>query len=463
MLPFVLRPAKRRAGQAMVFMVVILVIVLFLLIWNFDLHKILSVKFVSQNGGDAAALSAARWQAISLNLVGDLNIMQAVAIMNSLSGAGSPGAAATISDLQAHLCYTGPMTAFMASQQAAKDNGLHDNDDFTAFLRNHANTIRNDYPSFITEPYPGSLVEYADMLDAVCDNGIAAGPDNVVFYNDYLGDHMLLNRDFYDAIATKDWCWFFFNAYALLNTYSDYNDWPPLQMISNPNPMNSEIFSLHLSKESYQLDSTEVVNLMNVMQADRGLPGAPINAAAISATIATWYGFDAQWDQTFRMADSDFPSAAPVKPQHNYVGADVAVRTATTPDTRTPGGVAHEIKWSAAAKPFSRLTEEDKPNAYGIVLPSFQDVRLIPVDASSAPWGGSFDLAFRNHVEIHLPVYTTTGIASGAPSCWFCQQLTTWEDPVFRADGMIWLALNSAQCLVTGGGGGGGGGSRRGH
>lgn len=455
---------RRRSGQAMVFAVAVLVIVLFFVVWNFDLHKILSVKFVSQNAGDSAALSAARWQAISLNLVGDLNIMQAVAVMDSIGGNGDPDAAATISDLQARLCYAGPMTALMASQQAAKNNGLHDNAEFTAFLRNHVNTIRNDYPNFIVEPYPGCLAEYANMLEAVCDNGIAAGPDNTVLYNDVIGDHMLLNRDFYDAVATRDWCWFFFNAYALLCTYSDYTDWPPLPRLNNPRPMNAEFFSLHLSKSAYNLDNAMVVDLMNVMKEDRGLPGVALDARAIRDVEATWYGFDSQWDQTFRMADSDFPTAGRVRPQHNYVGADAAVRTTTTPDTRTPGGRSHEITWSAAAKPFSQLLGDDKPNAYGIVLPSFHDVRLIPVDASSAPWGGSFNLALRRHVEEHLPPYLANGLVGLVPGCWYCQQLMTWEDPVFRADGIAWLALNSSQCIVRGGGGGGGnGGARRGH
>lgn len=449
----------------MVFMVVVLVIILFIALWNFDLHKILAVKFVSQNAGDSAALSAARWQAISLNLVGDLNIIQAVAIMNAMSGTEESDAAATISELQARLCYAGPMTGLMASQQAAKNNGLHDNDAFTSFLTDHAGKIRDDYPSFITEPYSGCLEDYADMLEAVCNNGIAAGPDNMMLYNDYIGDHTLLNRSFYDAVATRDWCWFFFNAYELLCAYSGSGDWPPLPRVSNPTPINCEFFSLHLTKSTHTLDSTSLIELMNVLKADRNLTGDPVDQGTIGDTSATWYGYDSQWDQTFAMARSSFPTAGSVKPQHNYVGADAAIRTSTTPDTRTPGGKDHIITWTAAAKPFSQLTGDDKPNAYGIVLPSFNDVRLIPVDASSAPWGGSFDIALRTHVEDHLSLYLTMGSAGLVSTCWYCQQLTKWEDPVFRADGIAWLLQNSSQCTVSEGGGGveDGGGARRGH
>ena len=51
--------AKRRAGQTMVFLIVVLVILVFVVLWNFDLHKILYVKGITQNAGDSAALAAA--------------------------------------------------------------------------------------------------------------------------------------------------------------------------------------------------------------------------------------------------------------------------------------------------------------------------------------------------------------------------------------------------------------------
>ena len=64
----------------MVFLIMVLVILVFVVLWNFDVHKILHVKSVTQNSGDAAALAAARWQATTLNLIGDLNLMHAVAL-----------------------------------------------------------------------------------------------------------------------------------------------------------------------------------------------------------------------------------------------------------------------------------------------------------------------------------------------------------------------------------------------
>ena len=455
--------ARKRSGQSMVFLVMIVVVLLFVVLWNFDLHKILTVKSLSQNAGDAGAMAASRWEAISLNLIGDLNIMHAVALMDSAAGIGDPDAADTITDLQARLCFVGPMIGMMASQQAAKNNGLYNNDEFTAYLLNHVNKIRVDYPTFITEPYPGCLQEYANMLESICSSGIAAGPDNMQLYSDYLGDHMLFNRDFYDAIATSAWCWFYLHAYDLLLNYTDYTSWPPLPEVSNPTPINCEFFSLHMTKESRSLDSAELVDLMNDLKEQDNLSGTPVVYSDVGDIEATWYCFDDRWNDKFAM-DASFPGVGPVKPEYDYVGSDAAIRTETIPDTRTPGGREHKITWTSAAKPLGYLNESDRPNEYGIVLPAFHNVRLIPVDASSAPWGGSFDLGLREHVEMHLPGYVASGTSALVPGCWYCAQLATWENPAFRGAGIVWLATNSASCIVPGGGGGSSsGGSRRGH
>ena len=61
-----------KSGQTMLFLIMLMLIMAFIVMWNFDLHKALTVKQREQNAGDAAALAAARWQGISLNLIGDL-------------------------------------------------------------------------------------------------------------------------------------------------------------------------------------------------------------------------------------------------------------------------------------------------------------------------------------------------------------------------------------------------------
>ena len=181
--------------------------------------------------------------------------------------------------------------------------------------------------------------------------------------------------------------------------------------------------------------------------------------------------------------DYPFPAAGPVRPKYDYGGADAVVRVEAEAPRVTPApggsGVTNLIKWNAAAKPFGFLNENQLPTTYSLVLPAFRDVRLIALDASSLPGGGSFNLQWRIHISRHLPGYTDEdgnfieGYVPGgldAPAydsgCWYCRQLDTWEDESFRQDGVDWLEQYSQRCVSPPGGGGGGGGrggSRRGH
>lgn len=165
------------------------------------------------------------------------------------------------------------------------------------------------------------------------------------------------------------------------------------------------------------------------------------------------------------VGEARFPAAGTIRPQYDYAGADAAARVETYASRLTPGSLSNTITWSAAAKPFGYLEGEERPNAYDLVLPAFRDIRLIPIDASSAPAGGAFDLVWRLHIEGHLPDYMANGVGALEPGCSYCQRLVTWENATFRQTGIAWLQANSATCEASGGGGGGGsgGGRRRGH
>jgi hypothetical protein len=135
---------------------------------------------------------------------------------------------------------------------AAKKNGMEERPEFAAILQRHVNDIRTVYCAGANgagapypEPFPGAWVAYAAAISSVISEGLATGPDNLEFY-DSLSGHLLLNRQFYHAIAGKDWCWFFFNNKNLLDDYSKYTDWAPLP-VERENPLdNSEVFSLHV-------------------------------------------------------------------------------------------------------------------------------------------------------------------------------------------------------------------------
>lgn len=470
------RAAKR--GQVMIFMVVFLVILVLIGLFNYDLHKIIRTKHVARNGGDAAALAAARWQGIILNLIGELNIVQAAAWTDALStGAPDCPAADACADLQARLCLAGPLVGLAASQQAAKNNGVFVNADFTRDLTEHATLVRNEYDiRFPDQPYqnppgePSCWIDYADMLDLLALEGIAAAPDSYRFYSDFASRaHYLLNPDFYSAVSTRSWCWFYFNAMALLETYDNWRDWPALPLITEPRPLNSEYFSLYLRRED-RLDSlpfargaaraASIADFLTLLSDEADAPIDP----AVMTVDSTWFRFqEGEWGPWSDRIPEGFPFLGEIRETADAAGADAAVLLETTMQRLTPGSPPDTLVWSAAAKPFGALGDRP-PTLYGLVLPAFTDIRLIPVDTSSAPSRGT-EPGWGVHIYRHLEPYLEDGPGALVPGCFYCDQLRTWERQAFRQAGLDWLAAYSDRCHVPtgGGGGGGGGGTRRGH
>ena len=468
------RNSRKKSGQAMVFLILVLVVLFFVVLWNYDLHRILHVKDVSQNAGDAAALVAARWEGITLNLVGDLNIMQALAL-----AADDADASTAIGNIQARLCYVGPMIGFAASQQAAKNNGIYVNPDFTQLLLEHAWRVRYEYPTALgpdeemlfPEPYPGCWEEYAGMLDLIAREGVAAGPDSVQYYTDSLGGHVLLDIGFYEAIAGKSWCWFFHHQPTLLQDYRNFFPcwWSPLPGITRRQYINSEVYGLGLVKTTTPLGGLVDSNTFAAVAGDRGLSATPALVSAV--TNGVWYCYGGTWSAWDAMSQEGpwpFPSTGPVRPRYDYSGADAVVRVEAHTGRLTPGPGSttqtNLITWTAAAKPFGYLEENTRPNDASLVLPAFHDVRLIPLDAASYTSGGGYNIEWRRHVEEHLPEYMEHG--PSLRGCWYCTQLVVWENPEFRRQGVTWLEANSHLCTLPSGGGGGGGrggGRRRGH
>lgn len=473
------RPVHRRGprctdrdGQALIFLMLALVILAFVGLWLFDVHKLISVKAIARNGGDAAALAAARWQGQTLNLIGVLNGMQALALSEALKREEfDPSAAEAIADLQARLCFVGPMLALEAAQQAAKNNGIYAVPSFSHRLSEHAETVRNQYsfrfedPPYENQPStPTAWDDYADMLDAIAEGGVAAWPENAHWYLDYMGRHLLLNPSFYDAVSSGDWCWFFFNALGVLEDYRSYKDWPPLPLINETSPDNAEIFGLHLQRRQVlawlpMLDNRRRSELLNRLG---DIAGARVSSNIVQVS-ANWFCYrPTAWSSWSEILPEHFPFAGRIRQQYDYAGADAAVRIEATTDRLTPGAGAETLAWTAAAKPFGSFDDSTLPTSYGLVLPVFRSVRLVPVDASSAPAAGSRP-GWIEHLYEHLPFYAAFGPFALSSGCWYCRSLIRWEDPDFRKRGLTWLEEYSDFCLVHGSGPGSSGGTRRGH
>ncbi|MBP5228273.1 MAG: hypothetical protein J6336_12900 [Kiritimatiellae bacterium] len=491
----------RRAGQAVVFILLTLVILIFFLLFIVDLHRIIQRKDQAQNAGDAAALAAARWQGATLNLIGELNLMHALALT-----APDPAAVHAITSMQARLCFTGPLAGLLAAQVAAKNNRIYVNNSMTTLLEEHAATIRTEYAQLFEggdmtfqEPWPGAWQEYADLINQIASDGIAAGPDNMRFYQ-FDSDHILLRKDFYQAVDGYGWCWFYWNAYGLLRTYSSYRDWPPLPEPTGEDYANSEIFGLSLVPFTTPIQRVFSAPQLADYAANAGFP--ELTAAALTASNAmdrleTWFFYNpSDWDEWSRMkpdGEDSFPVTGPVRHEYDVAGADAIVRVGATVDRMTPNiaGGAHtdSVTWSSAAKPFGYLEtdtgKEPATAAAFFVLPAFRHVRLIPVDAASGAQYASADADWVRHIRGHLHAYLETGRLQ-SETCAYCRTLAFWDqNPVqqvaetvvgndgtarrevinkpFRQIGIDWLEEFKENCRRYSSGGGRGGGTRRGH
>jgi len=470
---------KHRSGQAVVYILLALTTLIFFLLYIVDLHQIVRRKNQTQNAGDAAAIAAARWQGSSINLIGELNLMHVLALSQQ-----NEEAVNAITNMQKRLCFTGPLAGLFAGQIAAKNNHIYNDDAMTDLIQEHAETVRNEYTMnfngamFYPPPWPGGWYEYADMLKQISADGIAAGPDNATFFSDPQSSHPLLNKAFYEAVESKNWCWFYLYAEDLLESYSSHSDWPPLPETEERRYNDCEFFSLGLHPIEMRMqmlfDADQLQEFFR--DADFGaIPYAQLNNTNVMESLENWYFYDmSKWDEWLLIQPDEegfFPITGPVREQYNYAGADVVMRVNAGVDRITPGigggSRSDSVVWTAAAKPFGYLEvngEEVVPTyAAGFVLPAFRNIRLIPVDSASGADNSSADVEWVRHIRDHLNGYMELGPQANN-NCRYCSILATWEQEAFRQEGILWLELYCEDCHVPSGGGGGrGGGTRRGH
>jgi len=283
-------------GQVLILAVVALILVIIATLLLFDIQTALRGKIKGQNAADAAALTAAEWQKHSLNLIGELNLVRATGTLisdpffaNGILNAPADQTNAAeffadlpqpitqeeftlfpekaefydangnvlvekliaevvrvekqkryldnlndlVSQLQTRISFVGPLLAFGAAQQAAKNNGVNYDRDCSEFFIEYMNIVgtsnvyQNFVPVFVQDyawrtPYVymlNSILDYSTIQNAYTDRtetaayGIAAGTrfkfvgmptlitNPPTEYAEYLGE-----KKTYDMIHGRDWC-----------------------------------------------------------------------------------------------------------------------------------------------------------------------------------------------------------------------------------------------------------------
>lgn len=430
-------PVNQR-GQVLIVMVVIMLILLVIGFFLFDLQNVIRTRSTAQNGADAAALTAAAWQGRSINMIGELNLLQAATAMLSEvppypEAPASPTAeelaasSALITELQTRLTYVGPLLGFAASQQAAKNNGLRAIPSFASSVDLHLNSwlspingdiYRNTYgddPAGLgyawTEPYAG-------MLQDIIDRGIAARPVNsrYLYGEPEIGgpaSDLLRDPNFYRAVHAHHYCWFYQRGYGPDHPPIDLNG---ISVDLSPSGWfpGSEYLSLYVDfSTAAPAESALIAGRLQPYLEDRQLSALPEDqrlAANARWAIYEEIGDGWGWGQT---GIYDFINPylhADFRDEFTYAGPGARVITTASPpmisgrwawdygsqdepETRLGRSGSRlrdaeeqlaelseeeSVDSVAAAKPFGQAAGRP-PHELGIVLPLFTDVRLIPV------------------------------------------------------------------------------------
>lgn len=483
---------KGRRGQVALYLVLVLVAICLLAVMNVGTFLSVSARNRTMNAGDAAALAVARHQQALLNEIGGANVEHLRAVLDrSLAPELSAdereqrleAAKTACEDLmrfQRERCFFGPLEGIAIGNDWAKRNGISESDEESVeLLRQHAIDIRVSYaasPELYPAPWEGAWEEYAQRLEVQLANGLFASPDNIEFM-DNAGGHILLNPQFYNAVAGRNWCWFHFNAPGLPESYSSYRDWQPLPSADDETrrrrSCNSEIYSLHLVRKQgpalLLFGQQMLMDLTSCTEEDIR------DSVLVNDPEQVWYCYDTSesglW-RTWWEIDPDgewqFPVVGKVKREYDVRGCAAVCRvTQSFADVVSDG--ERRIRWTAAAKPFGTVETEDGETDVvtargGLVLPSFNDgVRLVPLDTVGGRDTERPNLDMVVHVKSHLPDYLRRGVAGLPSGCYYCNQLRQWEQARVHEEARAWLRANAGSCRRSTSGGMGRGGTPHGH
>ena len=377
-------PPKQKCGQVAIFLVLILAGLALLFALNVDVFTSARAKTRLQNSADASALAVARWQGITLNLIGDLNMAHLAAICSS-----NENAIAGIVNLQRKLAFVGPTIGFKAANDIAEKNGVAVSRDMTQAARLVADFMDDSYRR---------------MLDPIIRHGIRAGIDNAALLSAGAIDPRL-DPDFYEAIKNNDFR-------SLCTRFSGGSHHLPNIPPGAPDP--DEVFlvgcnacfgSVGIGWENGATYEGRIATLVDFAQ-DCGY-GDVVTAAGLvsNATLFArwpWCIYDGmEWRPLpDEFSFSRFPWLRPLQGRFNTAGGSATVRVEGDVALASLTAQTNFIAAQAAAKTLGsvyggRVTDINPP----LVLPAFPRARLVPFGVGATIRRGMADL---DHVRSML-------------------------------------------------------------
>jgi hypothetical protein len=439
---FTLLPRKRhrQRGQVMLVAVTIMIILLVIGLFVFDLSNMVRLRAKTQTGCDSASIAGAAWQGRALNMIGEINLIKASTVLVSDvppfgddSSTGLLESSAAMSQMQARISYAGPLLGMSAMQQAAKANGIRDDSGiYTQHLQHHIDNFVTSgvyeelFPSEI-EGYEW-LAPYGAMLQQVADAGLAAQTLNSRYLNGMPqlhgpGADLLMDPDFYSAVHSRNFCWFYRRGLGP-DDYFDFTQITYESGVASYFP-GSEFLPIFIDFNTL----SAVPDVQVYQQANGYTPHAADQAGVDELRWATYFSGGNGWDSTGRYDFINNYMRTSIKDEYIYGGAGLRVLCSSSPsliagiwdweygqteDEVDDTDLGDAISWSqapvdgdntytsagqrlsaaessvaglreresvesvAGAKPFGKLEDGVPPQDAGIVLPVFDAVRLIP-------------------------------------------------------------------------------------
>jgi Putative Flp pilus-assembly TadE/G-like len=294
----------KEQGQVLIFAIVILIILLIATLFLFDLHSIIRSKIKLETAEQSAALTAAKWQARSLNLIGEINLVKAAdTLLLDIPTVGEDrpaqiaSANKTLTEMQSRISFCGPLIAFGAAQQAAKNNGINI---YVSDSKSGYKTVYSDFNNYLTKLNPssefynyGDVDEYLNyykwrdpyvaMLQLIISQGLAVRPNGRFPGIESVDPPWLDSVGLYSAILGPSWCEPALNA-AVKYPDSYWNGkWYNVDFEHTSFPDESEIYTLGIKFSS--VDQTTLQKAFGIIDPDRVDDLEPIR----------WCVYDSKW------------------------------------------------------------------------------------------------------------------------------------------------------------------------
>ncbi len=386
---------KGKSGQIAILLVLLLAGLVMLFALNVDVFTSSRSKIRLQNAADASALALARWQGITLNLIGELNLAHLAAVCHS-----NRSAIAGIVSLQQRIAFMGPTVGFKAANDIARENGVGISRDMTLATRLVAD--------FMDEGY-------GRMLDVVLRDGIRAGVDNAAMVRAGTVDPRV-DPDFYAAIRSRDFrtlCLRYAGGAHQLPSIPPGAPDPEEILLSGNNACFGNV---GVGWESGAAYGGRIGTLADFAR-DCGIDDGTVNAQGLKTNAMLfaerpWCIYDpTEWrDLPVEFSFSRFPWLTPLKEMYNTSGGSATIRVegsvALTAVASQTNAIAAQAAAKALGSAWGRKVGTTMPP---LVLPCFDRSRLVPFGPGAA---GRYGMSNSRHIRGLLGLLGRGGTSS---------------------------------------------------